>query len=185
MLAFDCISSWKISFNMHHFFLKDFSTRNSSTNKGKSLLFYCQQMCKHFLNCFLFQSSPAPFWNLSSLRGKVLLNVREATQMVVARTFQGLWVPPNIESWLFCGQQHIRPCLQLAQSPGSHEHIPSHSASSSDVISWAKQEGKEGRDAQPENLQVRPTLNWSRMKPFFPPKLQVSEMLTGVFGVGN
>ena len=29
------------------------------------------------------------------------------------------------------------------------------------------------------------TLNWSRMKPFFPPKLQVFEMLTGVFRVGD
>lgn len=169
MLALDCISSWKISFNMHHFFLKDFSTRNSSTNKGKSLLFYCQQMCKHFLNCFLFQSSPAPFfWNLSSLRGKVLLNVREATQMAVARTFQGPWVPPNIESWLFCGQQHSGPCLQLAQSPGSHEDTPSHSASSSDVISWAKQEGKEGRDGTAWKLASEINFELIQNEAFFP-----------------
>lgn len=41
------LALYGISFNMYHFFLKDFSIKNSSTNKGKSLLFYHQQMCKH------------------------------------------------------------------------------------------------------------------------------------------
>lgn len=46
------LALYGISFNMYHFFLKDFSIKNSSTNKGKSLLFYHQQMCKHFKkNC--------------------------------------------------------------------------------------------------------------------------------------
>lgn len=48
-----------------------------------SLLFYHQQICKHLKNCLFFLPR-APgffFWNLSKLRGKVLLNVGEAMQV--------------------------------------------------------------------------------------------------------
>lgn len=176
----------KSFFNRYHFFLKDFSIRNSSSNKGESLFFYCQQMCKKCSNCFLFQGSPLPSSGIfQAWEAKYSWMSEKLHRRLWSERFRGAVSSPELESWLFCGQKHSHPCLQLAHSPGSREDTLSPPASSSEVISSATQEGKEGRDGRAENLQVKSTLNWSRMKPCFPPKLQVFEMLTGVFGVGN
>ena len=103
-----------------------------------NLLFYHQKICKH-LKSGLFFLPRAPgffFWNLSKLRGEVVLNVGEATQMTRGPNTLGVTHPPKCTVPVAL---YSCLCLQLPRAPaptGTLSHSAWLCSANSSTILW-------------------------------------------------
>lgn len=176
-------------FNMYHFFVKDFPFRNSSTNRGKGLLFYHQQMHKHLKNYFLPRGPSSLSSGIFQVwEAKVLLNIGEATQMNCGPNTLGSICSPK--------RKVVVVLLQLAmlsgRGPGlSWGHTePDSVPQAATLFLWQSRalgREKEGWDGRAWTLARLITELWIDLEwgLFSPPKLQVFVCSLLSLRVGN